>query len=140
MSDKPFNWTAWSAFFLAAGASNISQALFFHYAATPRTSAAAMLGTIGSKAPKPSPATWAVVTAAGGLYSYHGWAIGTGVDGGGLHKAVIGVFAGLKFAVSHKMYKILSHPKGRPGPATAFICATEVVWGGAFAYWAATAE
>ena len=53
-----------------------------------------MLGTIGSKTPKPSPITWAVVVGAGGLYAYHGANLSSERDG--LHRGVIGLFAGLK--------------------------------------------
>ncbi|GMH53701.1 hypothetical protein TrLO_g14332 [Triparma laevis f. longispina] len=134
MSIKVESVSLWSTFFLAAGASNVGQALIFHWCATPTTSAATLLGKMGSKVPKPSHPTWAVVTLAGGAYAWHGLQIGEGKNG--LHWGAIATFAALKFAVAKKMYTIATHPKGRPGAATAFIGITEVMWGGAFAYWA----
>ncbi len=121
-----------SRFFLAAGLSNVSQAIVFHYLSTPTTSSAYMLGSLSkTKAPKTSPATWHVVTLAGIAYGYHGMQIGNGDKG--LPVPVVAAFGLLKFAVASKMKKIYS--LGRPGPATAFIGVTEIMWGSCFAYW-----
>lgn len=60
----------WGGFFLAAGASNIGQAIMFHYSGIPSLSAATVLGSIGKKVPKPSSPTWATVLLAGGAYCY----------------------------------------------------------------------
>ena len=118
----------WSAFFIAAGISNLSQSLFFHYLRIPSTSAAVQLGHLGDKPSPASESTWALVAVAGSFYALHGvkkcdflpWGV------------VVG-FAALKFAVASKMYKIIK--KGKRGALTAAIGASEVAWGGAFLYW-----
>ncbi|GMI42081.1 hypothetical protein TrCOL_g1760 [Triparma columacea] len=125
----------WGGFFLAAGASNIGQAIMFHYSGIPSLSAATVLGSIGKKVPKPSSPTWATVLLAGGAYCYHGKSINDGKPG--LPWGAIATFAALKYAVAAKMYKICTHPAGRPGSLTAFIGVTEVVWGSFFAFWGA---
>lgn len=56
---------------------------------------------MGSKVPKPSHPTWAIVTLAGGAYAYHGVKIGDGKIG--LHWGAIATFAALKFAVAKKV-------------------------------------
>ena len=102
----------------------------FHYSGNPATSAAKLLGSIGSKPPKPSGATWGVVLLAGGAYAYHGYDIGRG--GEGLKWQGVATFALLKFAVAAKLRKVLTHPKGRPGALTGFIGGSEVLWGSEF--------
>jgi hypothetical protein len=73
----------WGPFFLAAGASNIGQAIMFHYSGIPSLSAATLLGRIGKNVPKPSSATWGTVLIAGGVYCYVSRATASRLGGGG---------------------------------------------------------
>ncbi|GMI41524.1 hypothetical protein TeGR_g576 [Tetraparma gracilis] len=119
-------FTSWNYFFLAAGASNILQSVYFYYGGGDNWK---KLGYIGSKAPtRATGAIWHIVAASGAAYTYNGLTLA-------LPFPVTGVFSMLKFSVAGKMSKIMR--AGKPAQLTAFIGITEVLWGAGFACWSA---
>jgi len=116
--------TPWNYFFLAAGASNVLQSVYFYYKPNPQWK---QLGYLGSKAPiKATGTLWHIVAASGAAYTYNGLTLG-------LHPAITAVFGLLKFSVAGKMSKIMR--AGSPGALTAAIGVSEVVWGAGFFCW-----